>query len=321
MRGPRSWCEHPEWGHRPRVLDAPLRSGVTSFYTDSSRSADRPSPRADLDGRRLPGQVMIESCEGCRHSGSTPPARAGIVCGIMWSLYVNGKRLAIAGTMPSRPWSSSSASGAGFAAPRSAVPRAIAAPARSWSASPRAGTIRYRTVGLVHSAALSARRHARRHDRGPDATGRLEPDPAGDGRASRLAVRVLHAGFRRRPGRACSSPTTGTDDDALRTGLAGNLCRCTGYVPILEAGLSVDPANSTGDCRASIRRARCSRSWPRMRGSRSGSRPGRAVFFRPSRLEDAVAFQGAASRRGHRLPARPSWASSGTSRGSSRRPS
>jgi xanthine dehydrogenase small subunit len=31
------------------------------------------------------------------------------------------------------------------------------------------------------------------------------------------------------------------DDDQLRHGLTGNLCRCTGYVPIIDAGRSLDP--------------------------------------------------------------------------------
>src|SRR5262249_5604181 len=38
------------------------------------------------------------------------------------------------------------------------------------------------------------------------------------------------------------------DDAELRTGLAGNICRCTGYVPILEAGLSVDGESAARLC-------------------------------------------------------------------------
>jgi xanthine dehydrogenase small subunit len=36
--------------------------------------------------------------------------------------------------------------------------------------------------------------------------------------------------------------STSVDLSELRTGLTGNLCRCTGYLPILEAGLAVDRA-------------------------------------------------------------------------------
>src|SRR5262249_10987508 len=36
-----------------------------------------------------------------------------------------------------------------------------------------------------------------------------------------------------------------TDLDSLKIGLTGNLCRCTGYLPILEAGLAIDPVAVT----------------------------------------------------------------------------
>lgn len=35
------------------------------------------------------------------------------------------------------------------------------------------------------------------------------------------------------------------DEDKLRLGLSGNLCRCTGYVQIVKAGMSIDPAKVT----------------------------------------------------------------------------
>jgi len=50
-------------------------------------------------------------------------------------------------------------------------------------------------------------------------------------------VVALHGLLEEQAGNGCR-----LTEPQLRTGLSGNLCRCTGYVQILEAGKSVDPA-------------------------------------------------------------------------------
>ena len=84
------------------------------------------------------------------------------------------------------------------------------------------------------------------------------------------------------------------DDDALRLGLTGNLCRCTGYLPILEAGRAVDRA----------RRRPLAEVYPdpdlaeRLAGLAAEpllieTGGGRRVFYRPNNAADAFAFKAA----------------------------
>ncbi len=77
------------------------------------------------------------------------------------------------------------------------------------------------------------------------------------------------------------------DEAEMRYGLTGNLCRCTGYIPIIEAGAALDD-QATDAWKICIRRRRCSRSLPR--------RPGTHRTFRDLRRSPAFAVQ--ACRRG-----------------------
>ena len=63
---------------------------------------------------------------------------------------------------------------------------------------------------------------------------RSERRAAGDDRLPRLAVRFLHARLCRRDDGAAGRRDESSTKQQLRCGLTGNLCRCTGYTPILK---------------------------------------------------------------------------------------
>ena len=139
--------------------------------------------------------------------------------------------------------------------------------------------------------ALSGRRHRGRDHRGPG-PGRAPPPPPGRvHRARGVAVRHLHPGHDHGGARRCSithrAPVT---PDQVREGLAGNLCRCTGYTKIFDRG-------------------RTGRGHARTRGAASYRARARGAPLLPAALArggardpGAARGRGAADRGGHRHP-------------------
>ena len=98
---------------------------------------------------------------------------------------------------------------------------------------------RARRRRLVNSCLMpvAAGEGTRDHDdRGRRADGDAARGAAGLHRARRRAMRHLHAGNGARRGRLCSSRNPRSQPTIeIRDGLAGNLCRCTGYMRIFES--------------------------------------------------------------------------------------
>ena len=194
------------------------------------------------------------------------------------------------------------------AAPRKAAPRAIAAPARCWSAGCRDGELVYESVnacirflGSLDGCHVVTVEHLRGAD-GDAASG-----AAGDGRFPRLAMRLLHAGLRDVALRAVDDAAPTPSTPQIEKALQGNLCRCTGYRPIVRAARAISSyGKAAKDPLAAERKAVAARlaALRRRQPRRDRRRQGSGCIV-PADVDDFAALLAGRARRDASSPARP----------------
>ena len=106
-------------------------------------------------------------------------------------------------------------------------------------------------------------------------------------------MRVLHAGVRRvavRPDAGAAA--AGSTRSAVRRGLVGNLCRCTGYDSIIRAALATDRGDAEAARRALPARADRRRAVAAARRGSAASKRRRRKFYKPTASTRACRFRG-----------------------------